>query len=232
MTQQDSLCIKDLDPGLRPQERALKHGVATLETSDLLALILRTGQPGMPITEITRSLIHNAGGSLHLLGRKSITELMKTKGMGTVRALQVAAIMELSKRYFSESNNKKQVIFRHSKDIDNYIRPYLASLAQEEIWLITLRRNNSVINRYFLTRGSATASIFDLKRCIKTALLDEAECIVLCHNHPSGNLRPSPSDDSLTKNLAEAVKTLDLRLLDHLIISHNGYYSYSDEGRL
>lgn len=230
MSDTPTLTVKEFDPDQRPQEKALRYGVETLATHELLALILRAGQPGLPITEITRSLLDNSIGSLHMLGRKSLKELQRIKGMGEVRSLQVKAIMELAKRYYIEDNTVSTRI-RQSADIDHMMRPILASLPQEEIWIITLTRANRVIGKYMITRGSATASVFDIKRCLKTALLDDAEAVILCHNHPSGNNIPSPQDDRITENLRAAAKSMDINMLDHLIITHTGYYSYRDSGR-
>lgn len=224
--------IKELDPELRPQERALEYGVESLRTHELLALILRTGQPGCPITAITADLLENSSHSLHILGRKSFGELKQIKGLGTVKCLQVAAIMELAKRYYSEDNTSRQPVIRQSSDIDRLMRPALGSLPHEEIWLVTLSRSNRVINKHLITRGSAVASVFDLKRCLKTALLDDAQSVILCHNHPSGNLEPSPQDDNITRQLATACRQMELRMLDHVIMAHSGYYSYSDHGKL
>lgn len=223
--------VQELDPELRPQEKALKYGTEHLSTSELLALILRTGQPDLPITEITRRLMAANSDSLHILGRKSIKELMTTKGLGTVKALQVKAIMQLAIRYFNEDYTQAYRI-RGSKDLADYMRPVLGSKSQEEIWIITLSRSNHIINRHMITRGSAVASVFDLKGCLKRALIDEAQGVILCHNHPSGNLAPSPQDDNITHLLMEGARSVDIRLLDHIIIAHTGHYSYADEGRL
>ncbi|MDE5552817.1 MAG: hypothetical protein K2I91_06405, partial [Muribaculaceae bacterium] len=140
--------IKELDPDLRPQERALEYGVETLRTHELLALILRSGRPGHPITTITADLLENSSNSLHILGRKSFNELKQTNGLGTVKCLQVAAIMELAKRYYSEDNTSLQPVIRQSSDIDRLMRTTLGSLPQEEIWIVTLSRANRVINKH------------------------------------------------------------------------------------
>ncbi len=232
MSDSPTSTIKELDPMQRPQERALEHGVATLSTSELLALILRAGQPGLPITTITSTLLADSSDSLHILGRKTHKELLQTKGLGPVKCLQVAAIMELAKRYYTEDNTASQPVIKQSADIDRLMRPHLASLPQEEIWLITLMRSNRVINKHMLTRGSAEANVFDLKRCLKIAQLDEAQAIILCHNNPSGTLLPSAQDDNITRQLAVAARQMDINMLDHLIIAHSGYYSYMDKGRM
>ena len=194
--------MKDFDPEEQPREKAARHGCGVLTVPELLALILRTGTPGTPIIEMTRNLIDANGGSLHSLARRSAAEIMTIPGIGPTKALQVAAIMELAKRYFYEEESFRPTIIRSSADI------------------------------HALMTGSAVASIFDLKRALKSAILDEASGIILCHNHPSGNLRPSPQDDAITRALKEGAAKLDLRLLDHLIITAGGFYSYADEGRL
>ena len=207
--------MKDFDPEEQPREKAARHGCGVLTVPELLALILRTGTPGTPIIEMTRNLIDANGGSLHSLARRSAVE-----------------IMELAKRYFYEEESFRPTIIRSSADIHALMRFEIGNSPQEQIWLITLTRRNSVIGKHHLTTGSAVASIFDLKRALKSAILDEASGIILCHNHPSGNLRPSPQDDAITRALKEGAAKLDLRLLDHLIITAGGFYSYADEGRL
>lgn len=226
----NTMRVQDLDPELRPQEKALKYGVDSLHNYELLALILRAGQPGMPITDLTYNLLGGVEGSLVALGNKSHEEIMAVKGMGVVKSLQVAAIMALARRYFQQTNSGK--IIKSSKDIDMVMRPEIATKPFEEIWLLTLNRRHEVLGKHFLTRGSAAASIFDIKNCIKTALVHNAQSIILCHNHPSGNLIPSPQDDQITHSLFEAARIMDLRMLDHVILSTEGYYSYQDQGRL
>lgn len=224
--------MKDLDPIMQPREKADRFGYEALSKSELLALILRTGVPGIPITDITSRLLEANEGSLHLLMRRSEEELMKTPGMGPVKAGQVKAIMELAARYFTEETNPQRVKIKDSKDIYNLMRFQLANLNKEEVWLITLNRAHYVIGRHRLTIGSSVASVFDLKAALKKAVLDEASSLALCHNHPSGNLLPSPQDDAITRALKNAAATMEFNLIDHLIISIEGYYSYADQGRL
>lgn len=231
-TSRHVMTINEQNPDERPQERAERYGVSSLSTYELLALVLRSGRPGLPITDITRQLLADSCHSLHMLGRKSLAELQLTRGMGPVKSLQVQAIMELAKRYFNEDNTVSNPVITISADIDRFMRPHMASISQEEIWVVTLARSNRVVNKHRVTVGSATASVFDMKRCLKLALLDEASSIILVHNHPSGNLRPSPQDDQITRRLAEAARQLDLMLLDHVIIAHTGHYSYRDEGKM
>lgn len=228
------LTVKEMDPMLQPREKALMLGIRALEVHELLALILRTGTTGNPITHLTKGLIEAHGGSLHSLGRKTRKELMLTRGLGEIKAMQVEAIMQLAKLYAEEERRATNMenIIRCSDDIYQYIRHTIANEPHEQIWAITINRRNKVIGKHHVTTGSATASVFDVKTILKLALLDNAEGLVMCHNHPSGNLLPSPQDDTITHKLYEAAAAMDLRMLDHLIVTVNGYYSYADEGRL
>lgn len=224
--------VKEMDAWEQPREKALKHGFGVLSKSELLALILRTGTIGCPITQITSQLLEDNQDSLHLLMRRSQKEIMLVNGLGPVKAMQVLAILELIKRYVQEEDQYQQNIITKSSDIYNLMRFEIGNNNKEEIWLICLNRRHGVIARHRITRGSATASVFDLKGILKIALLDEAESVALCHNHPSGNLRPSPQDDNITSSLKRAMKTIEINMIDHVIITSEGYYSYADEGRL
>lgn len=232
MSETPKRTMKDFYPDEQPREKAERYGCAALTVPELLALILRTGSVGMPIIDMTRQLIASNDGSLHNLMRRTKKELMMTPGMGPIKAMQVLAIMELARRYDLEEREAKQRIIRTSADIYAEMRIDIANASQEQIWLLTLNRRNGITGRHHLTTGSAVASVFDLKLAIKLALLDDASSIVLCHNHPSGNLKPSIQDDQITRSLQRAAATMDLRMLDHVIISAEGFYSYADEGRM
>ncbi len=231
----NAVTIREMNEDERPQERAIAHGIKSLTTAELLALILRVGQPGMPITVLCRQLMNDNGNSLLNLERRSREELMLTKGIGKTRALQIEAMMEIMRRYMRESIDKaaeKIPRIRSSKDIHERMRTRIANLDHEEIWVILLNQKNDIIKEFMVTSGSAVASVFDPKMIIKRALLENATGLAMCHNHPSGNLLSSPQDDQITKKLAEACKALDIRMIDHVIVTVAGYYSYSDQGRL
>ncbi len=225
--------IKEMAKDERPRERAINHGIGALTTAELLAIILRTGQPGLPITDLCRQLMDDNGNSLLRLERRSRSELMLTKGIGAAKALQVEAMMEVMRRYRQElSKDKFGTIIHSFNDINERMRPLIANLDHEEVWIMLLNRRNEVIKEFRLTSGSSIASVFDTKMIIKRALLEDAQGIVMCHNHPSGNTIPSPQDDNITRKLSEACKTMDLRFLDHVIVTVNGCYSYAEKGRL
>lgn len=223
--------VKELDVDDQPREKAEKYGCGSLSTADLWALILRTGLPGKPITELCRDLMRENDGRLHNLERRDRREILQIKGIGKTKAIQIEAVLEIVRRYCNEDLSERPVI-SCANDIDRLMRHRIANLGHEEIWVVLLNRKNAVISTRRITSGSATASVFDVKAVMKNAILENAEGLVLCHNHPSGNLRPSVQDDQITRACREACETLQLRMLDHLIIAPQGYYSYLDESRL
>lgn len=224
------LKVKDLLPDDQPRERAKKYGIASLSTPDLLALILRTGIPGNPITSMCRQIMSDNGNSLRRLMRRTREELMLTPGIGELKALQIEAIMELIKRYADEIPDDFRI--STSADVHHLMKEQIGNLDHEEIWLLCLDRANRVTSRHRITSGTATASLFDAKMILKKALLDNAESVIMCHNHPSGILKPSPSDDEITHKLRNACNAINLRLLDHIIITASGCYSFADNGNL
>lgn len=226
-----SFTVKDMDVDDQPRERALKYGISTLSTPDLWALILRTGLPGKPVTQLCRDLMRDNEQSLFKLERKTLKEIMATKGIGKTKGLQILATMEITRRYNLEKVGEKYVI-TSSQSIYDLMRSEIGNLSHEEIWAIYLGRRNDVILKKRITTGSATASIFDIKAILKEALLLETQGLVLVHNHPSGNLTPSGPDDQITRKMKEGAQLMDIRLIDHLIISSSGFYSYYDSGRL
>lgn len=228
---QETWRVKDMHVDDQPRERALKYGIHTLSTPDLWAVILRTGVPGRPITELCREIMRENGESLYNLERRSPEEIMLTKGIGPTKALQVAAVMEIVRRYNREKIGKKYVI-TSAESIYELMHSEIGNLPHEEIWMVYMTNANVVIATRRITSGSAVASIFDVKAIMKEALLLNAQALAMCHNHPSGTLRPSVDDDRITKKLKEASQLFDMRLLDHLIITSSGYYSYHDSGRL
>ncbi|MBO4943761.1 MAG: DNA repair protein RadC [Muribaculaceae bacterium] len=214
----------------QPREKALRHGIGILSVPELLAIILRTGVTGHPVIELCRDILKDAGNSLHNLQRKTRQQLMQTKGIGPTKAIQIEAIMELTKRFVEEGCGERPVI-RQSKDIYSLMRHEIGNLDHEEIWILLLNRRNQVIGRQRMTSGTANASLFDPKPILKYALLNNADGIIMVHNHPSGNNNPSPQDDTITRSLRDAAKAVELRMLDHVIVNAHSFYSYADNGR-
>ena len=223
--------VKDLDSDQQPREKAAKYGIGALSVPELWALILRTGTPGYPITELCRDMMRNNEGNLHRLERRTKQELCEMKGMGEMKATQVLAVMELIRNYCLEDIPLDDPI-RSSSQIYERMKPKIGNLDHEEIWMLLLNRQNIIKKEIKLTSGTSTASVFDTKNAIKIAILENADGMILCHNHPSGSLKPSPQDDNITRDLKEACRFMNIRLLDHLIVTAKGFYSYNDTSRL
>lgn len=213
-------------------EKAEKYGIKALEPSELLAIILRTGQPGCPVTELTAELMKRNEGKLKVLERRTRGELMALPGIGRVKAFQIEAVLEIMRRYNMETLGDR-LVFRSSDDIFRYMQPEAAPLTTEHIWILLINRKNALIERRLVSSGGTTATVFDLKTILRQVLLNPGvEGIIMVHNHPSGNLVPSPQDDQITRMLAEGSRYVGLRLLDHVIITQDSFYSYADTGRL
>lgn len=232
-TETTILTVKDLDPDQQPREKAWQFGTSVLSTSELWALILRTGTPGNPITELCRQMMRANNGLIHNLVRRERKELMLIKGIGRTKVIQIEAVIELIRRYQTEEIGERPQI-RESKDVWKIMTgtPGLGDLDHEEIWALFLNRRNEVTNKQMITSGTQVASIFDVKQIIKPALLENADGLILCHNHPSGNKRPSTQDDAITRALKKACEVFNIRLLDHVIVCADGHYSYRDDDRL
>lgn len=227
--------VKEMSREERPRERAMMFGIQSLTTSELLAIILRTGQQGLPITDLCRQLMSDNNNSLLRLEQRSREELMLTRGIGEAKALQVEAMMEIVRRYRREAlerESKQFDIIRTARNIFDLMRHRIANLDHEEIWILLLNKRNQVIKELRITSGGTGASVFDTKMIMKRALLENAEGIAMIHNHPSGNLKPSAQDDNITRKLLEACRAMDIRMIDHVIISNDGFFSYTDEGRI
>lgn len=227
----NSLTVKEMDPDQQPREKAEKFGCSVLSVPELWALILRTGTQGNPVTELCREFMRANDGSLHRLERRTRRELRDIKGIGTTKSIQIEAVLELIKRYCEEEFPMDESI-RDSMQVFKRMRHKIGNLDHEEIWILLVNRGNQVIKEVPLTSGTGTASIFDVKTAIKHALLENAEGLILCHNHPSGNNVPSQQDDAITRNLKKACDLMNLKMLDHLIITANNHYSYNDNGKL
>jgi len=227
------LRIKDMDKLDTPRERAEKYGCSVLEVPDLWALILRTGTVGKPVTELCRDLMRANDGRLTRLERRQRRELLSIRGLGKLKVIQIEAVMELIRRYNREQASDNPVV-SGSADIFRIMRPRIGHLDHEEIWALILNRRGEVLQLYQASKGGPHSTVFDVRMIIKQALLENAAGIALCHNHPSGNLIPSAQDDEITRRCREACRFMELKLLDHIIVTadNQAYYSYFDRGKL
>lgn len=225
----ESLSIKSWAEDDRPREKLVAKGRAVLSHAELIAIIIGSGSRDESAVELSKRILHSVDNNLNELGKVSIPDLMKFKGIGEAKAISIAASLELGRRRKAESSQGKPKI-ASSRDAFDVIYPALADLPHEEFWLILLNQNNKVIDTVCISRGGVAGTVADAKIILKAALEKLAPSIILSHNHPSGNLKPSKADIDLTKKLKEGAKLLDISVLDHLIIGDTNYFSFADQG--
>ncbi len=215
----------------RPREKMLLKGRQSLSDAELIAIMLGSGSAGESALGLAQRILVSVDNNLHELGKRSIQEFQRFKGVGEAKAITIAAALELGRRrQISDLRDRPKVA--SSRDAFNAIASLLTDLYHEEFWLLMLNKANEVVAREKLSAGGMAGTVADVKLAFKIALDARASAIIAVHNHPSGNLKPSEADISLTKKLKEAGKILDLPLLDHLIVSERGYYSFADEGAI
>ncbi len=224
--------ISDLDDSDKPREKALTHGIRSLSNAELLAIVFGSGLPGKSVINLSQEILASCGNRLSRLSRMSIHEVVKNyNGIGPAKAISLAAAFELGCRCRDEQATEDPLI-RDSNSVYEIMRGKLERLNHEEFWVLMLSRSNRVIYEYQASRGGTANTVVDIKLLMKKAIDLLASTIVLVHNHPSGNSKPSIEDDRLTQRIKDAAQFLEIKLLDHIIITPSEYYSYNDEARL
>ena len=225
------LKIKQLALDDRPREKALKQGISTLSNAELIAILLRTGNDDETAIQVAQKILNLADNNLNKLGKMSVKELMKSRGVGQVKAITIAAAMEFGRRREDTEPVKRDSI-QSSYDVFRLFYPFLCDLDHEELWVALINKAAKVVEKKKVSQGGVDNTVVDLITILKLAINTTCHGIFLCHNHPSGSIKPSAHDDVLTSRLKQAAKLLDIELLDHIIISDKYYYSYADEGRI
>ena len=213
----------------RPREKLLLKGKAALSDAELLAILLGSGTVSLSAVDLAKQILSAANNNLHELAKLSLKDLMKFKGIGEAKAITIMSALELGRRR-KESEPKKRDKITLSTDVYELMRPYLLDAHREEFWIVMLNRANEVLRTEKISEGGVSGTIADPKLIFKTALDHLASAIILVHNHPSGNLKPSQADLDLTKKLKQAGGFLEIAVLDHVIFTDHGYYSFVDEG--
>lgn len=226
---ENKIKIKALALADRPREKLLLHGRRLLSDAELIAIIIGSGNKLENAVDLGKRILRFYMNDLTGLSKGTVSEFSKFRGIGKAKAITIIAALELGRRRKEVSNRKQQKIIS-SKDADLVIRPELADLMHEEFWMILLNRGNFVIDKQLISKGGQSGTVVDPKIIFKIAIEQNAAAIVLAHNHPSGNLRASQSDIDITKRLIAAGAMLELPVLDHLIITDNGFLSFADEG--
>lgn len=215
----------------RPREKLMLKGRDTLSDAELIAILIGSGNTEDSAVELSKKILASVGNNLYELGKLNISDLTKFKGIGEAKAISIIAALELGRRR-KDTEILDKTRITTSKDAANLFSHKLADLPHEEFWLALLNRNNKVIKTELISRGGVAGTVVDIKMILKTAVENLASGIIMTHNHPSGSVKPSAEDISLTKKIKEAAKFFDIALLDHVIIGDNNYYSFADEGIL
>ena len=226
----DKLTINRWAEEDRPREKMMSKGAQALTNAELLAILIGSGSGDDSAVSLMQKVLASYGDSLDRVGRLSVEELCHFKGIGPAKAITILAACELGRRRAVEQPERRQV--RSAAQVYDFFYPMMRDLAVEECHVLLLNQSSTVIDSVRIGVGGLTETVVDVRIILREALLKRATSLILCHNHPSGNLRPSTHDDSLTNQLREAARLLNLNLADHVIFTDNGYYSYADEGRL
>ncbi len=219
----------------RPQERLEKLGVEALSDRELLAMILRSGPPGVDVVSMSEELLHQAGSLYHLL-RWSAEDFQKIRGIGKVKSLQLISVMQFAKRILAEEG-AHEVVFDSCEIVARHFRPLIVGEDVERFWVLCLDRKNRLLKRVEVTKGTATSCLAHPREVFREAIRLSAAAIIAVHNHPSGDPAPSRADIQVTRQLRESAKVIGIDLLDHIIVGHKqhdpqglGYYSFNDAG--
>ena len=227
MSTSESLSIKNWAEEDRPREKLLIKGTSALTDAELIGILLGSGTKTLTAVDVAKLILKESGNDLHRLARLSVKDLMKFKGIGEAKAITIVSALELGRRR-KETEPGERVRVSESRVAYEWIKGDLADLTHEEFWIILLKRNNEVIKKVKISSGGVAGTYVDPKMIFRPALEELASGVILAHNHPSGSLKPSPEDIQLTKRLRDGGKHLEIKVLDHLIISDKGYFSFSE----
>jgi len=226
-----NLAIKSWAEEDRPREKLLLKGKAALSDAELIAILIGSGTPKLTAVDVAKLILAAVSNDLNELAKLTVKDLMKHKGIGEAKAIAIVSALELGRRR-KETAAAARTTITCSTDIYNYIKPHLLDLPHEEFWVILLNRANVIMKKIPVSIGGVAGTVADPKIIFKHAIEHLASAIILVHNHPSGNLKPSAADMALTRKVKEAGALLDLPVLDHLIFADQSYYSFADEGVL
>ena len=215
----------------RPREKLLLKGRTSLSDAELIAVLIGSGNKKESAVELSKRILSSYNNELNTLGKLSVKELMQFKGVGEAKAISIIAALEIGRRRKAEEKVDKLVV-QSSKSAYDVVSDVLEDLNHEEFWLILLSRSNKVLGRKLIGKGGISGTVADIKIIFKEALLGQSSAIIVAHNHPSGNLKPSQADIQLTKKIKESGELLTIPLLDHIIVGDKSYYSFADEGIL
>ena len=226
-----SFSIKNWSQGDQPREKLRDKGKDALSDTELVAILIGSGSRNESAVDLSKRIFASVDNNLNALGKLTIKQLMAFKGIGEAKAITIAAAMELGRRRRGEDALKKEII-TSSTSVFELMQPVIGELPHEEFWIIYLNNSNKVIQKNQLSKGGITGTLVDVRLVLKNALEVGATGIILAHNHPSGTLKPSEADKRITQKLKSAGESLDIKVLDHLIVTEKAYFSFADENLL
>lgn len=226
-----SFPIKSWSDDDKPREKLLHKGRRILTNAELLAILIGSGSKNESAVALAKRILASTNHNLNELGKVSIKQLMKFKGIGEAKAVTIAAALEVGRRRDLDTGNKA-VKVTGSSSVFKVLQPVLGELEHEEFWILYLNNSNSIIHKAQLSKGGITGTLVDVRLVLKKALELGAVALILAHNHPSGTLKPSEADKLITKKLKDASNAMDIKVLDHLIIAEKDYFSFADQQML
>ncbi|WP_426095829.1 RadC family protein [Flavobacterium sp. DSR2-3-3] len=213
----------------KPREKLMLKGKSVLSDAELIAILIGSGSRNESAVDLSKRILASVDNNLNALGKLSLSQLMQFRGIGEAKAISIIAALELGRRRRGEDAVELKKI-TSSKIIFEIMQPIIGELPHEEFWIIYMNNSNKVISKSQLSKGGITGTLVDIRIVFKTALEIGATALILCHNHPSGTLIPSDADKQITRKLKLAGDTLEIKVLDHLIVTETSYYSFVDEG--
>jgi DNA repair protein RadC len=226
-----SFSIKYWSDDDKPREKLLQKGKSVLSDAELVAILIGSGSPQESAVELSKRILASVQNNLNELGKLTVKQLTKFKGIGEAKAIAIVAAMELGRRRREESPGKI-IRIGSSKNAFDLLQPRMGELPHEEFWIVYLNNSNGVLHTAQLSKGGITGTLVDIRLVMKQALELGAVALLLAHNHPSGTLEPSPADKEITQKLKTAAEAMDIKILDHLIITAQSYFSFADENLL
>ena len=223
------LTIKEWSVQDRPREKYARNGAASLSDAELIAILFRTGNASESAVELAKRLLSSSNNSLNTLSEKTLRDLSEIKGIGQAKAMALLTAFEIGKRIRAEKVEKRPVI-QNSMDVVNLMQNKIAYLDHEELWVIYLNNSNKILDVVQINKGGISSTEVDVRIVLEKAVVMKSTQIILCHNHPSGSVRPSKADIQLTEKTRKAANILDVTLVDHIIIHKGKYYSFVEEG--
>jgi DNA repair protein RadC len=225
---QTSFSIKNWSQDDQPREKLRDKGKAVLSDAELVAILIGSGSREESAVDLCKRILASVDYNLNALGKLSIKQLMEFKGIGEAKAITISAALELGRRRRCEEGLQLDKI-SSSRSVFDVMQPILGELPHEEFWILYLNNSNKIIQKNQLSKGGITGTLVDVRLVLKNALEVGATALILCHNHPSGTLKPSHADKEITQKLKNAAQSLDIKVLDHLIITEKAYFSFADE---